>query len=104
MAAEILADAKVWRLVRESWDEFEQGLQAMEDALAAGDLAAFRRAVGDVEMAGPHRISGLEDSAMLPLPEEHRERLDELVHVLDTDGPVSHADRAVDAARRDASG
>lgn len=86
-ADEVLADIGVWRLRASRWDVVGRGLRAMSDALAAGDTARFRRAVADVEMAGPHRISGLEDCALLPLPEEHRERLAELVHALGTDVP-----------------
>ncbi|GAA3084110.1 hypothetical protein GCM10017562_62220 [Streptomyces roseofulvus] len=102
MAAEILADVEVWQLRAKNWNVVGQGLKAMRDALAARDLTAFQQALEDVELAGPQRISGLEDSSMLPLPEEYRERLDELVHALDSDNPASRAASAVDAAGPDA--
>ncbi|MCB8905547.1 MULTISPECIES: CATRA system-associated protein [unclassified Streptomyces] len=102
MAAEVLADVEVWQLRAKNWDVVGQGLKAMRDALAAGDFAAFEQALGDVELAGPQRISGLEDCSMLPLPEEYRERLDELVHALDGDNPTPRAPSGSDAAGPDA--
>ncbi|WP_328941375.1 hypothetical protein OG259_06740 [Streptomyces sp. NBC_00250] len=102
MAAEVLADVEVWQLRARNWEVVGHGLRAMRDALAAGDLVAFQEALGDVELAGPQRISGLEDSAMLPLPEQYRERLDELVHALDGDNPGSRAASGADAAGPDA--
>ncbi|MFC5218407.1 CATRA system-associated protein [Streptomyces coerulescens] len=87
MAVDVLADVLVWRLGRDRWEAVGRGLDAMRRALAAGDPAGLRRAVADVEMAGPHRILGLEDSALLPLPERHRERVNELIHQLDPEPP-----------------
>ncbi|MFB7168079.1 CATRA system-associated protein [Streptomyces sp. NPDC056242] len=101
-AAEVLADVEVWQLRAKNWDVVGQGLKAMQDALTAGDLAAFQQALADVELAGPQRISGLEDCSMLPLPEEHRERLDELVHALDSHNRASRAASGADAAGPDA--
>ncbi|SEQ84282.1 Putative transposase of IS4/5 family [Streptomyces radiopugnans] len=92
MAVDILGDVPVWRLKRENWNAVGRGLEAMRRALAAGDAAGLRRAVAVVEMAGPYRIVGLEDAALLPLPEECRERVNELVHALDSADPANRAD------------
>ncbi|MFP8940345.1 CATRA system-associated protein [Streptomyces fenghuangensis] len=94
MAAEVLEDVPAWRLKRENWIAVGHGLEAMRCALAAGDAAGLRRAVAVVEMAGPYRIVGLEDAALLPLPEDCRERVNELVHALDPVDPVDPVDRA----------
>lgn len=105
MAVDVLGDVLVWRLTNENWEVVGRGLEAMNLALAAGDSAGFRRAVADVEMAGPHRIVGLENSAMLPLPEKHRERVNELIHSLDaTPQEESRTASDTDAASPGASG
>lgn len=90
MAVDVLEDVRAWRLTAQEWDVVGHGLTAVAGALDAGDPAGLRRAVADVELAGPHRVTGLEDAAMLPLPEEHRERVDELIHAL---GPVATEER-----------
>lgn len=89
MAEQVLTDAVVWRLRQESWDVVGQNLTAMELALSAGNPAALRLAVANLEMAGPHRIGGLEDWSMLPLSEEFRERVDELIHTLGETSPTT---------------
>ncbi|MTE17627.1 hypothetical protein F0L17_00445 [Streptomyces sp. TRM43335] len=91
MAAEVLGDIPAWRLKQENWNAVGHGLEAMRRALAAGDAAGLRRAVADVEMAGPYRIVGLEDADLLPLPKECRERINELVHVLNSADPTDRA-------------
>lgn len=88
MAESVLADSQVWRLKQESWDLVGRSLTAMELALKAGNSPALSRAVANMEMAGPHRIGGLEDCSMLPLPEEYRERVDEMIHILGETPPT----------------
>ncbi|MFH8407046.1 CATRA system-associated protein [Streptomyces sp. NPDC018019] len=108
MAMGILEDVSVWRLKRADWDVVGRALADVQRALAAGDLSGVRRALADVEMAGPHRISGLEDCGLLPLPEEHRERVNELIHTLGATPPENPrtmggaAPGSGDAADRDA--
>ncbi|MFI6086222.1 CATRA system-associated protein [Streptomyces sp. NPDC051217] len=82
MAQGVLEDVLVWRLKRENWDVVGRNLAAVELAIKAGNLPALRLAVANIEMAGPHRIVGLEDCSMLPLPQEYRERVNELIHSL----------------------
>lgn len=82
MAVEVLGDVPLWSLKASGWKRVGLSLEGMERTLAAGDLTGFRRAVADVEMAGPHRISGLEEASSLPFPEEYRERINELIHSL----------------------
>jgi hypothetical protein len=104
-AMDVLHDVPKWRLEHSKWEAVGRGLEAMRRALAAGDSAGLLRAAADVEMAGPHRIAGLEDAAMLPLPEEYRERVNEMVHTLGAssqNSPLADADD--DAADTHASG
>jgi len=103
-ALEVLEDVAHWSLRPSGWERVGGGLAEMERALRAADVKRLRRAVADVEMAGPHRISGVEEAALLPLPQVYRERVDELIHGLHTpqeeqpssgdanaDGPRPHA-------------
>lgn len=82
MALEVLGDVLRWSLRTPNWERVGEGLAGMERTLAAGDVAGFRHAVADVEMAGPHRISGVEEAASLPFPEAYRERVNQLIHRL----------------------
>lgn len=82
MALEVLEDIAHWSLRSSGWERVGQGLADMERTLRAADVTGFRRAVADVEMAGPHRISGVEEASSLPVPEVYRERVNELIHDL----------------------
>ncbi|WP_210588374.1 CATRA system-associated protein [Streptomyces sp. GESEQ-35] len=82
LAVEVLGDVPLWSLKSSNWERVGRGLAGMERTLGAGDVTGFRRAVADVEMAGPHRISGLEEASSLPFPEVYRERVNELIHSL----------------------
>lgn len=82
MAVEVLGDVPLWSLKASSWERVGRGLGGMKRSLEAGDVTGFRRAVADVEMAGPHRISGLEEASSLPFPEVYRERVNQLIHSL----------------------
>ncbi|MGK5642710.1 CATRA system-associated protein [Streptomyces sp. URMC 126] len=82
MALEVLEDVAHWSLRSSGWERFGRGLADMERTLRAADVTGFRRAVADVEMAGPHRISGVEEASSLPCPEVFRERVNELIHRL----------------------
>ncbi|PGH49689.1 hypothetical protein CRI70_16155 [Streptomyces sp. Ru87] len=81
-ALEVLEDIAHWSLRSSGWERVGRGLADMERTLRAADVTGFRRAVADVEMAGPHRISGLEEASSLPIPEVYRERVNELIHDL----------------------
>jgi hypothetical protein len=84
MALEVLEDVAHWSLRGSGWERVGRGLADMERTLRAADVTGFRRAVADVEMAGPHRISGVEEASSLPFPEVYRERVNELIHGLHT--------------------
>lgn len=99
MALEVLGDVLRWSLKTSSWERVGQGLAGMERPLEAADVAGFRRAVADVEMAGPHRISGVEEAASLPFPEAYRERVNQLIHRLGAE-----PEEGPSPANRDANG
>lgn len=86
-AQDVLADVPLWRLKPAGWHAVGRALQAMHVALAAGDDAGLRRAVADLELAGPYRIGGLQDTEALPLPQKYRERVNELIHTLGATPP-----------------
>lgn len=77
----------LWDLTAEQWTEVRHALRKLQRAREAGDERRLRDAVADLEVAGPHRVSGLEDAGRLPAPRELRERINELIHALDTPGP-----------------
>jgi hypothetical protein len=76
--------ALLWSMARERWDDVGHLVESMSTALAGGDAAAFRRAAGDLLVAGPKRVTGVGDTPTEPVPEKIRERLNELIHTLDT--------------------
>ncbi|WP_405824468.1 hypothetical protein OG705_29805 [Streptomyces sp. NBC_00838] len=82
-ALDVLREASEWRLAAERWPEVERLVDAMGRAASAGDAAAFRRAVYDLEAAGPRRAVRAERAAVLPAQASLRERINTLVHSLD---------------------
>jgi CATRA-associated small protein len=86
-ARQVLEDALLWNLTAEQWIEVRHALRKLQGAREAGDERRLRDAVADLEVAGPHRISGLEDAGRLPAPRQLRERINELIHALDPPGP-----------------
>jgi hypothetical protein len=98
-AIDTLDDVSKWRLQLSGWEAVGRALEDMRRSLAAGDPAAFLRAVADVRRTGPRRIVGLENAATLPLPEQHRERVNQLIHDLSTppqNGPLADPDDTAD--------
>ncbi|GAA2592308.1 hypothetical protein GCM10010435_83810 [Winogradskya consettensis] len=96
-ALQVLQDALLWDLTVTQWTEVGYGLRRLRRACDAGDDRRQRDAVADLEVAGPHRVSGLEDAGRLPAPREVRERINELIHTLGP--PVPSAQRAAGQSR-----
>lgn len=97
-ALDTLDDVSKWRLRRGGWDAIGPLLEDIRRSLAAGDRDAVLQAVAEMRRVGPHRILGMENAAMLPLPEQYRERLNQLVHDLSTppqDSPPAGPDNDV---------
>ncbi len=87
-ALDVLRDALVWRLTDGRWRVVGQAVEVLASALDAGDTAAFRKAVYDLELAGPVRAARFEDPPTVPTPDPVRERVNELIHTLDGSRPV----------------
>lgn len=81
-ALDVLGDALLWQLAAARWRQVDDAVRAMAKALARDDEEAFRRAVSDLEMAGPVRGVGAEQPAADPETESVRERINEMVHTL----------------------
>ena len=91
-ALQVLEDALVWDLTAAQWIEVGHALRRLRRAYDASDDRRQRDAVADLEVAGPHRVSGLGDTARLPAPRELRERINELIHAL---GPPAQSAQRV---------
>jgi CATRA-associated small protein len=60
-------------------------MEALRDAVATGDGEAVRRAVADLELAGPVRATRIGAAPLVPVPESVRDRANHLVHALTTE-------------------
>jgi hypothetical protein len=100
-AVDVLHDALEWNLVPDRWRLVEQAVGELTVALAAGDEPGFRRAVSDVELAGPVRAVTARTPPKAdpgPTPTPLRERINELIHQLG-DSPVESSPPDVGSAR-----
>jgi hypothetical protein len=81
-ALDVLRGALRWRLEPARW----AGVEAAVDALAAAsrnrDVDAIGTAVHELELAGPVRARGVEDTP-IDVPEGVREEINELIYTLD---------------------
>ena len=76
-AVELLRDALTWELPTADWPDVAAAIGRLE---SAGDVAAE---LGHLELAGPMRISArYGQQPVTPMPEELRERVNELIHAL----------------------
>ncbi|WP_327580926.1 hypothetical protein OHA25_33580 [Nonomuraea sp. NBC_00507] len=80
-AVELLRDALTWwTLPAAAWVDVEVVVGRLE---SSGDVAVE---LGHLELAGPMRISTwYGDQPVVPMPEELRERVNELIHTLTLD-------------------
>lgn len=81
-ALELLDALAGWRLAPARWDRVAEVLAAAAEAAAGGDAAALDAAVGELELAGPVRITRIGATPTLPPPPAVRERANHLVHAL----------------------
>lgn len=100
-ALDVLRDALAWRLTGGRWKVVEQTMDALGAALVAGDTAAFREAVCDLERVGPVRAIRFEDESTVAAPEEPvRERINELIHSLENPRTIDRRVADGDAGTR----
>jgi hypothetical protein len=84
-AVDVLRDLVEWRLAPQRWARIEESVDALEAALAAGDVDALRDAVADLELAGPVRATRIGSVSPTCAPPLLLERANHLVHALTTE-------------------
>ena len=73
-----------WELPGEKWPGFEDWMTTLSASLASGDVEAIERAAAELARMEPRRIVKLGSAAdAVPMPEQTRERLNEVVHIID---------------------
>jgi hypothetical protein len=81
-ALDVLNDLLEWQLAAQRWERVERIVDALAEALAAGDADALREATAELEVAGPVRITRIGATPQIPAPERVRDVANHLVHVL----------------------
>ncbi|WP_329179207.1 CATRA system-associated protein [Streptomyces sp. NBC_01477] len=81
-ALELLGVLADWRLAPARWDRVAEVLAAAAEAAAGRDAEALDAAVGELELAGPVRITRIGGTPTEPPPPAVRERANHLVHAL----------------------
>lgn len=81
---DVLDDVPVWRLAPERWQQVNELLRVIADALVSEDVGMLRDATGELELAGPVRITriGSTPAETEPPPQEVQERVNHLKHSL----------------------
>jgi hypothetical protein len=79
---DVLDDVTQWRLASQRWQQVYDLLGAITDALASGDIDALRVATGELELAGPVRITRIGATPADPPPDDVQERVNHLKHSL----------------------
>ena len=89
-ARAVLRAAIEWRLGESRWQQMRVAVEGMGTALAAADVESLWNAIAQLEQLGPVRVSTrLGDIPKEPVPEEVRERINELIDSLvREDGPA----------------
>ena len=93
-ALDLLGEVLVWRLAVDRWRAVDQALRDLMAAAAADEPDAFREVLHDLELAGPTRAVRIEDAEKLPAPQPVRERINQLVHTLESSGPATEDESA----------
>jgi hypothetical protein len=105
-----LADLLQWQLVPKRWERVEQIVDSAAQAVAAGDVDALRDAIGELELAGPVRVTRIGATPLVPPPDQVRDRANHLVHSLggasgrDTSRPADSTSGAEDEGGRKPAG
>ncbi|WP_238006771.1 CATRA conflict system CASPASE/TPR repeat-associated protein [Dactylosporangium sp. AC04546] len=82
-ALDVLGDVPEWRLPPARWPHITQLVQAMTDAVRAGDSAALDAATARLELASPVRITVLGADPVVPPPPQLQLLQNRLYHALD---------------------
>ncbi|MEU8082590.1 CATRA system-associated protein [Micromonospora sp. NPDC049101] len=82
VAVDILRALLAQEFAETRWDEVERLINALKDAVAAGNFDAFDAAVVELELVGPIRVTRLGSIPVVPPPSRVRERVNRLIHEL----------------------
>jgi hypothetical protein len=96
---DVLDDVAQWRLAPQRWQQVYELLGAITEALAGADVDALRDAAGNLELAGPVRITRIGATPAVRLPDDVQERVNHLKHSLLSSGRP--ADQTSDKPDRD---
>ncbi len=86
-AAGVLIIALRWHLPRARWQAVEEALDELAAAISAADVAAMRAATAELIAVGPLRVTRVGDVPEVPAPETAQDKLNKLVHDLDSVAP-----------------
>lgn len=95
---DVVSDALQWRLTEARWKEVEQLLNALHEALQAGDPEAVDAVTADLELASPLRIIPIGTPPLEPPGPQLRSIVVRIVHHL---GEGSHPANLKDAQDKD---
>jgi hypothetical protein len=103
-AADVLPDVLDWELTPRRWQMVERAVGELAETLTSQDREGIRRAVADLELAGPVRavsartIPGGTQEEKERAPAQLRERINELIHDLQPPTAERPSDDASGAA------
>jgi len=93
-ALDVLQNVVQWRLTATRWATVCSALDAMRAAYDAGDVDAVRKAVFDLELAGPVRANSLAGEEVGEPPAPVYDVANRLQHDLSGDGAPAPDDRS----------
>ncbi|MEU5634102.1 CATRA system-associated protein [Streptomyces rishiriensis] len=86
-AVEVLRDLLEWQLSPRRWDRVQPLVDALADALAAGDGDGVRAVTAELELSGPVRITRIGATPVIPAPPRTRDQANHLIHSLGVPPP-----------------
>lgn len=81
-AVDVLSDLLHWRLAPQRWERIAESVGSLAAALTDGDVDAVRRAVADLELAGPVRATRIGSVPLTSAPAPLHEQANHLVYAL----------------------
>lgn len=73
-----------WKLPAEKWPGFDDWMATLASSLASKDAGVIDQAAAELARMEPRRIIRLGSAGTaIPMPEQTRERLNEVVHIID---------------------
>lgn len=84
---EVLGDLLEWQLAPQRWDRVQALVEALAEALAAGDGDSVRAVTAELELSGPVRITRIGADPVIAAPPHTRDQANHLVHSLGVPPP-----------------